>query len=123
YESAVANACTRVGADCSALIEGAYAYPDTDFDSNLKAIITQKWASMVDRGYESFFDQNRTGIPAISPVTSDIESYVPGELTYSINGVTGGAFPKRLLFPDYSRRTNSNTPAEVPLTTPVWWAN
>ncbi|NND05579.1 MAG: SusD/RagB family nutrient-binding outer membrane lipoprotein, partial [Saprospiraceae bacterium] len=42
YESAVANACTRVGADCSALIEGAYAYPDTDFDSNLKAIITQK---------------------------------------------------------------------------------
>jgi hypothetical protein len=123
YEEAVLGACSRVGTDCSGIITAAYAYPDGDFQANLKAIITQKWASMVERGYESFFDHNRTGIPAISPVTSDNADYVPGEFTYSIAGVTGGAFPKRLIFPGYSRRTNVNTPAEVPLTVPVWWAN
>ncbi|NND33195.1 MAG: SusD/RagB family nutrient-binding outer membrane lipoprotein [Saprospiraceae bacterium] len=123
YEMAVLDACSRVGADCSGILEAAYAYPDGDFNANLKAIITQKWAASVEMGYESFFDHNRTGIPAISPVSSDDGNYVPGEFTYSIAGVTGGAFPKRLIFPAYSRRTNQNTPAEVPLTVPVWWAN
>jgi len=122
YEAAVVDACARVGADCSGMVSGAYAYPDGSFEENLKAIIMQKWASSVERGHESFFDQNRTGIPAISPVNSDDETYVPGEWTYSLAGVTGGAFPKRLLFPDVSRRSNSNVPAEVPITTPVWWA-
>ncbi len=122
YENAVLNACSRVGADCSQILETNYAWPDGDFEANLEAIITQKWASMVERGYESFFDHSRTGIPANSSVNSDEEGYVPGQFTYSITGVTGGLFPKRLIFPSYSRRTNINTPAEVPLTEPVWWA-
>lgn len=122
YEAGILDACSRVDTDCSGLIQTAYAYPDADFDTNLEAILTQKWASLVERGYESFFDQNRTGIPKVSAVNSDEETYVPGQWTYSITGTTNGLFPKRLIFPDYSRRTNENTPSAVPLTEPVWWA-
>ena len=63
-----------------------------------------------------------TGIPAISPVAATAAGYVPGELTYSVTGTTGTTFPKRLIFPDRTRRVNSNTPAEVAITVPVWWA-
>ena len=124
YRLAVTGAFSRVGADLQDFLEpgGAYAYPDANFTERLHAIMTQKWVAAVERGYESFFDQNRTGIPAISPVRGDDPAYVPGQLTYSITGSTGSLFPKRLIFPDITRRNNPNTPAEVPLTVPVWWA-
>jgi len=37
------------------------------------------------------------------------------------NSVIGDNYPKRLVFPDLERSTNKNTPAQVPITTPVWW--
>lgn len=124
YDNAILQSCARNGVNGDDLVAdgGSYAYPDGSFDENLNAIMMQKWTSMVDRGYESFMDQNRTGIPNISSVPANDPEYVPGEYTYSIGGVTNGLFPRRLLFPDRTRRTNSNTPAEVPITEPVWWA-
>ncbi|MBK8450017.1 MAG: SusD/RagB family nutrient-binding outer membrane lipoprotein [Saprospiraceae bacterium] len=111
------------------LLDGDYKYPSGGtFDQKLEAIIVQKWAGSVNQGHESYFDHNRTGYPRISSVPAynpngEVNpSYIPGQFTYSIQGVTGGAFPKRLIYPDISRRVNPNTPAFTPITTKVWWA-
>ena len=125
YDQAVSYSFSKMGLDASTfLIDGGLYEFDlaASTDEKIKTILTQKWAASVERGYESFFDQNRTGIPAISNVGSDDPSYVPGELTYSITGSTNGQFPKRLIYPDITRRNNPNTPAEVAITVPVWWA-
>jgi len=103
---------------------GVYAYPTAGvFEEKLEAIIVQKWASFFgSHGLEAFFEQNRTGYPQISTVYSRDPAYVPGHLVYGPSGVTGaGNFPRRFLFPDVERERNSNTPAEVPLYTKVWW--
>ncbi len=102
---------------------GAYEYPSAGtFDDKLKAIITQKWVSnFPGNGFESFFEQNRTGYPQISSVPQSNASYVPGQLSYSVNGVTGGLFPRRMVFPSNVKTRNPNTPAIVPVTVPVWW--
>ena len=102
---------------------GVYQYPaSADLQTNLRAIIYQKWASYPNsHTLEGFFDQERTGYPEHSSVYSLDPNYVPGEWVYSKNGVTSGKFPKRLVYPEAERSTNSNTPPEVPITTPVWW--
>ena len=104
---------------------GAYEYPTAGtFDEKLEAIITQKWiASYPDQGYEAFFEQHRTGIPATSAVPQTDGGYIPGQWAYSINGVTGGVFPQRLAYPNAELSRNSNAPALVPITTPIWWNN
>jgi hypothetical protein len=125
YEAATNAACVRAGTDCSALVAagGVYEYPSGSLDENIKAIITQKWASLVYRGYEAFWDHNRTGVPAISAFPPfDVDNNIPGTFTYSVAGTTNGLFPKRLVYPEIERNTNQNIPAEVPLTVPVWWA-
>lgn len=100
----------------------AYTYPNGTLQTNLKAIIYQKWASFPNsHALEGFFDQQRTGYPELSTVYSLDANYIPGQWVYSKNGVTGGRLPKRLVFPDSERSRNSSTPAEVPITTPVWW--
>jgi hypothetical protein len=104
---------------------GKYEYPAAGtLENKIEAIITQKWAHFAYgcHSLEAFFDRNRTGYPKTSAVYSTDASYVPGQIVYSPNGVTGGKFPKRLLYPDVERSRNKNTPPEVPLTTPVWWA-
>jgi hypothetical protein len=102
---------------------GAYEYPSGGtFTDKLKAIITQKWvASFPGNGFESFFEQNRTGFPLISSVPQTADSYVPGELSYSVNGTTGGVFPRRMVFPENVTSVNDNAPALIDLTVPVWW--
>jgi len=125
YEAATNAACVRAGVDCSAMVAagGIYEYPSGSLDENIKAIITQKWASLVYRGYEAFWDQNRTGVPAISAFPPfDVDNTIPGTFTYSVAGTTNGLFPKRLVYPEVERNTNQNIPAEVALTVPVWWA-
>jgi hypothetical protein len=87
---------------------GVYEYPATGFENKQKAIITQKWiAAANSESLEAFFDQNRTGYPNF--------------LTISPTNVTGGKFPKRLIFPDSERKSNPNTPVQVPVYTKVWW--
>ncbi|NOT38572.1 MAG: SusD/RagB family nutrient-binding outer membrane lipoprotein [Saprospiraceae bacterium] len=124
YVKAVTSAFAKFGlAAPTSLLAGVYKFPSAgSFDEKLEAIIMQKWAASVNQGIESFFDQARTGIPKISPVAADNASYKAGQWTYSIQGVTSGAFPKRLIYPDLSRRVNSNTPPFTPITQKVWWA-
>lgn len=125
YDAAVTANFARYGESAATLLSGAYAYPTAgNFDAKLKAIITQKWiASFPGNGFEAFFEQNRTGYPQISAVPQTNAGYVPGEFAYGVNGVTGGQFPKRIVYPLSERNPNPNAPALVPLTTPVWWAN
>jgi hypothetical protein len=105
--------------------QAGIVYPAAGTLANqVQAIITQKWVSDAQgcHGLESFFDQERTGYPVISPVYSNSPSYVPGQWVYSANGVTTAKeFPKRLIFPETSYTTDKNTPVQVPITTPVWW--
>jgi hypothetical protein len=127
YNAGVLGACERVGTDCSELLAGIYAYPNGSLDENVKAIITQKWASLVYRGYEAFWDHLRTGVPNIAPTPiidpiNPPTDYIPGTFTYSVGGKTNGLFPQRLVYPESERNTNQNIPAEVSLTVPVWWA-
>jgi len=123
YNAGVTAAFAQVGMTPGALLTGKYKYPSGGVPQKLEAIIVQKWASFPGtHDLEGFFEMNRTGYPKTSPVYSTEAGYVPGQIVYSKNGVTGGLFPKRLLFPDVERARNSNTPAEVPITTKVWWA-
>jgi len=125
YDAAVNENFNKWALDGATYIAaaGAYEYPTGGtFDDKLKAIITQKWvASYPGNGAEAFFEQHRTGIPAISPVPQSDAAYVPGEFAFSVNGVTGNVFPQRLLYPSTETARNLNTPAVVPITTPIWW--
>ncbi|MBK7232548.1 MAG: SusD/RagB family nutrient-binding outer membrane lipoprotein [Saprospiraceae bacterium] len=123
YYDGVRSAFSKFGLTAPQnLLDNVYKFPSSgSVEEKLEAIITQKWLASVNQGYESFFDQNRTGFPRISNVAADDPAYVPGRYTYSIEGVTSGRFPKRLIFPDLSRRVNPNTPAFVAITEKVWW--
>jgi len=111
YELGIQASMAKFGAtDNPALYGpgGVYEYPAAGFENKLKAIIVQKWiASANSESLEAFFDQNRTGYPNI--------------LTISPTNVTGGKFPKRLIYPDSERKSNPNTPVQVPIYTKVWW--
>ena len=125
YDAAVTENFNKWGADASTFIAagGAYEYPSAGtFDEKLEAIITQKWISgFPGKGFESFFEQNRTGYPVISDVPATDDAYIPGQFTYSVNGATGGEFPRRIVYPSDVRSSNQNAPDLVPITTPVWW--
>jgi hypothetical protein len=103
---------------------GKYEYPaGGSLEVKIEAIINQKWVSCVgSHSLESFFEQNRTGYPKVSAVPGSDPDYVAGQFTYSLEGVTGGLFPKRLVFPDIEINRNPNTPAKVAVTEKVWWA-
>ena len=127
YDKAVADAYAKfnVTFDASKIAAGGvYAYPTTGtFEAKLKAIMVQKWVAMYKQGYESFWDQARTGYPEISPVATTDAKYVPGQWTYAVNGVTSNkAFPKRILYTATSRDVNpGNTPAPARVTDKIWW--
>ena len=111
YEMGIQASMAKFGATDNPSLYGAggvYEYPATGFENKQNAIITQKWiASANSESLEAFFDQNRTGYPDF--------------LTISPTNVTGGKFPKRLIYPDSERKSNPNTPVQVPIYTKVWW--
>lgn len=126
YDQGVLAEFSALGEDGSSFIapSGAYAYPLGTADQDIEAIITQKWTSNAYGVHfiEGWLDRSRTGFPRTSPVYSSDPSYVPGQFVVSKNSVlSAGQFPKRFLFPDIEISTNPNTPALVPITTPVWW--
>lgn len=101
---------------------GKYAFPATGTSAQIEAIITQKWiASFPGNGYESFFEQNRTGYPRVSAVPQTSDSYVPGQFAISVNSQTGNLFPKRVVLPNSVKTRNPNAPALKLITDPVWW--
>lgn len=123
YDAGVAASFADCGQTAGNLLTGRYKFPTTQADQ-IEAIIVQKWASLAYgcHALEAFFEKNRTGFPRTSSVYSTSENYVPGQLVYSITGLTGaGNFPKRLLFPNVESSRNPKTPAQVPITTKVWW--
>ena len=125
YNAGITAAFAVYGHDASTYIApgGAYAYPVAGtLDDKIEAIITQKWASLPgSHSLEAWFERNRTGFPKSSLVYSDAPGYVAGQFVVSATSVIGDAFPKRIVFPDDERSRNTNTPAQVPITTPVWW--
>lgn len=126
YEEGVLTNFSKYGLDGAPFVApgGVYAFPTGGSEEDkLRAIIMQKWvAEFPGNGYDAFFDHLRTGYPRISDVPQSSISYVPGTFSYSINGVTGGSFPQRLLFPSNVRSRNTNAPGIVAITVPVWWA-
>ncbi|MDQ0636843.1 hypothetical protein QF042_000408 [Pedobacter sp. W3I1] len=125
YSDGVETAFSKLGLDGTTLLSTTYKYPGSaDEKENLEAIIVQKWASLFgSHALEAFFEQNRTGYPKTTTLYSTEAGYTPGQLVYTPNGVTGaGNFPRRFVYPDFERSRNSNTPAQVPIYTKVWWA-
>ncbi len=122
YESGVTAAFAQWGLTPGTLLTGAYAYPNGTTADNLQAIITQKWISFFPgKGYEAFFEQKRTNIPAISSVDQSDPAYIPGQFAYSITGTTGGKFPKRIVYPVSESQTNTNFPGIKPITEKLWY--
>lgn len=88
----------------------------------LKSIITQKWVSLANiQSLETFLEHNRTHYPPESNVSASDDNYIPGEFTVSVNNVTSGRFPKRLVFPETEYSGNPNTPARKDVTEKIWW--
>ncbi|CAM3972807.1 SusD/RagB family nutrient-binding outer membrane lipoprotein [Flavobacterium antarcticum] len=125
YDAGVQAAFSKFGESGASFVAaaGAYEYPTAGtLSAKIKAIITQKWVSgFPGNGFESFFEQNRTGFPLVSAVPQSSPSYVSGEFAYSLNGTTGGVFPKRMVFPANVKTRNPNCPALETVKVPVWW--
>ncbi|MFD2939495.1 SusD/RagB family nutrient-binding outer membrane lipoprotein [Flavobacterium notoginsengisoli] len=125
YDEGVTVAMARFGGAASTFLGtgGKYEFPTTGtVQQKVEAIIMQKWvASFPGNGYESFFEQNRTGYPRISAVPQTSESYIPGQFRISVNSQTGSLFPKRVVLPNSVKTRNPNAPALKLITDPVWW--
>ena len=52
---------------------------------------------------------------------ADDGDYVPGEFTVSVNNVTSGRFPKRLIFPESEYSGNPFTPQKKQVYEKIWW--
>jgi hypothetical protein len=134
YEAGVTADFAKYGLDGSAFIGagGPYEYPGGDFESQQEAIIMAKWISMAGtQTIESFFETNRTHYPPSHPIVGNNydERYAnalsqSGVIQYSLEGLTQGQFPKRLIIPRNERLTNVNVPAAMKsakITDKVWW--
>lgn len=122
YDSGVMAAFQQWGLDGSAFVAGAYAYPNGTLNENLTAIITQKWISnFPGKGFDSFFEWKRTKIPAVSTLPQTDPSYVSGQFSYSVEGVTNGVFPRRIVYPTSESQYNINFPGVKPITEPLWY--
>lgn len=106
------------------LLSSNYSFPSegTELEEFIKTIITQKWVSLAGiQSLETFFEQKRTLYPSESSVKADDSDYEPGEFTVSVNNVTNGKFPARLIFPESEYSSNPNTPEKKEVWEKVWW--
>lgn len=125
YDKGVTLAFERWGKDASSFIAagGAYEFNNKDQNSMLTSILTQKWiAATRCQAWDSWFDINRTGIPALGSTFPDEEGYIWGQLTPCIGSALGtGEYPRRMMYPKTSSDSNSNTPDVLPLQEKQWW--
>lgn len=126
YDNAVSLSFERWGKDASGFIaaDGAYTFVDTDMNSMLKCILTQKWvASTRCQAWDSWFDINRTGIPALGNVDTESSSYVLGTLAANPNSALPvGSFPHRFIYSKESLDYNTSAPKVIPgITESMWW--
>ena len=127
YQDAVDQAYYRLGlSDGEAFYAPGDPYefpPEASLvEEYIKSIITQKWISLAGiQSLETFMEHNRTHYPPESKVSASDDNYKPGEFTVSVNNVTSGRFPKRLLFPETEYSGNPNTPQRKDVTEKIWW--
>ena len=125
YDNGVTEAFDRWGFSASALIAagGAYEFNSTSTDAMLKCILTQKWiAATRCQAWDSYFDINRTGIPALGSKLPTDAGYVLGELSPVVeSSLAPSEFPKRMIYPKASADNNPNTPTAVAITVKQWW--
>jgi hypothetical protein len=108
---------------------GAVAWSTAaDNTAKLNLIYMQKWVALCYMDHmEAWSEIRRTDCPKLSVKTAneiykDPTVYTPGELISPMrNGFGEGKMVKRMFFPLTARQLNTNTPAAVPATTPVWW--
>lgn len=125
YDEGVVEAFSKWDYDGNPFVApgGDYEWPGTTEQENLQAVITQRWvAAYPGNGFDAFFAIVRTGIPATSSVPQDDPTYVPGQITYPVEGTTGGKFARRMPFPSDVSARNANAPDGLDITTPIWWA-
>ena len=130
YDEAVTLSFDRYGEDATSFLDagGAYEYPSAGtFEVQQKAIMMAKWAALAGtQGLEMFFETNRTGYPVVSAIPAWENgiyntSYEGGELTYSLEGITGGIFPASFIYPQEEVNLNKNFPGQRTVTAKVWW--
>lgn len=127
FENAIDIAFLRLGLTNSEEFYGpgdVYQFPPegSELEDIIEHIIMQKWISLANiQSLETFFEHNRTGYPKVSDVPFDDANYIPGQFTVSVNNVTSGKFPKRLIFPESEYSGNPNTPAKKEVWENVWW--
>ncbi len=101
-----------------------YEFPPegSPLEEFLETIIMQKWICLAGiQSIETFLEHNRTHFPKVSAVAGNNDDYVPGEFTISVNNVTSGKFPKRLIFPESEYSGNPNTPDKKEVYENIWW--
>ncbi|MCK9206977.1 MAG: SusD/RagB family nutrient-binding outer membrane lipoprotein [Salinivirgaceae bacterium] len=130
YDAAITASFARYGEGASSFIAagGAYEYPTAGtFEQKQEAIMMAKWVAFAgSQSIEMFFETNRTHYPTVSNVPSWAagaynDSYVGGQLTYSLEGLTGGDFPNRLIYPQDEVNLNTNFPGQTKVTDKIWW--
>lgn len=126
YDRAVTLSFERWGHDAADFIAtgGAYEFNSTNEESMLKSILMQKWvASTRCQAWDTWFDINRTGIPAIGTLTTENPGYVLGTLAYNENSsLANGQYAHRFIYSRESLDYNTNAPSVVPrITEPLWW--
>lgn len=104
YMAAINASLAQTGvsdADAKAYLAQAKVVPTGAI--TLQNIIEQKYIALYAQS-EAWTDWRRTGFPAVQSTTG-----VPTQI------------PRRLLYPQYERNYNPNTPTGVNLTTRMWW--
>jgi len=137
YESGVKAAFARLGLssdDAQEILDNSsYAQWNSSNTQQEKfeLIWMQKWVSMVNiQGVEAFIEHNRTNTPKefnVNPNSDPVnwdDDYEKGWFTISVNNVTNGRYPRRLLVPQSEIDGNPNVPADLKtkkIYDPVWW--
>jgi hypothetical protein len=127
YQEGIDRAFNRLGFASGEGYYGpgdSYEFPaeGSHVEEFIKSVILQKWVSLANiQSLETFLEHNRTHYPPESPVPASDNNYVPGELTVSVNNVTSGSFPTRLIFPETEYSSNPNTPQKRGVTEKIWW--
>ena len=78
-----------------------YEFPSegVDMEEYIKVIALQKWVALVNfQGLEAFFEHNRTPYPIETNKNWDNLENDTTKFTVSVNNVTSGRFPRRLIY-------------------------
>lgn len=127
YDLGVTTALMQYNESADSFLEsgGAYEFPSSgSFEEQLEAIIQQKWVALFQgtNSTEAYVEHVRTGYPTESTLPyGDENGYIYGQFTYPVNGVSSGAYPKRLPSVKDENQNNQNADELVDAFQPVWW--